>query len=79
MDESGDTQAGELLPRPDPTRLTSAALIREITTLREQVFREMVALREILQTRLDGMDKALQLLQRAGTKCRPRLTCASRR
>ena len=42
---------GDLLPRPDPTRLTT-----------DQLRREMSALREILTARLDGMDRATTLL-----------------
>jgi hypothetical protein len=43
----------ETRPSPDPTVLTS-----------QQLFRELLSLRTILETRLDGMDKALFLLQR---------------
>jgi hypothetical protein len=42
---------GELLPRPDPTRLTT-----------DQLRRELSALREILTARLDAMDRATSLL-----------------
>jgi hypothetical protein len=42
---------GELLPRPDPSRLTT-----------DQLRRELSALREILTARLDGMDTATELL-----------------
>src|ERR1700683_3253958 len=42
---------GELLPRPDPSRLTT-----------DQLRRELSALREILTARLDGMDRATALL-----------------
>jgi hypothetical protein len=41
-------------PVPDPTFLTTQQLIREIKTARE-----------IIETRLDGMDKAIELLQAA--------------
>lgn len=44
--------SAERLPIPDPTRLTSQAL-------REAI----VALKDVIYTRLEGMDKALQLLQ----------------
>jgi hypothetical protein len=43
--------AGTLVPRPDPTRLTT-----------EQLLRELASLREIFETRLDGMDKAATVL-----------------
>jgi hypothetical protein len=42
---------GTLVPRPDPTLLTT-----------EQLRRELAALRELLETRLDDMDKATELL-----------------
>ncbi len=50
-------------PNPDPTVLTTAALIREIATAREVVEAELKGLRGILETRLAGMDKAIELLQ----------------
>jgi len=40
------------VPIPDPTLLTTQQLLREIT-----------ALRELFETRLDGMDKAITLIQ----------------
>jgi hypothetical protein len=43
--------AGTLLPRPDPTRLTT-----------EQLLRELANVREIFETRLNGMDKAATVL-----------------
>jgi len=43
---------GDVLPVPDPTLLTTQQLLREIN-----------GLREVIQTRLDGMDKAIELLQ----------------
>jgi len=49
----------ETRPSPDPTALTSA-----------QLFRELSSLRAILETRLDGMDKAIALLQRASERQR---------
>lgn len=48
VDEHGDVR-----PIPDPTVLTT-----------RQVIRETDALREIIETRLDGNDKAIELLQR---------------
>jgi hypothetical protein len=47
-----DWMEGDRRPIPDPTLRTTEALLREIASLRELVF-----------TRLDGMDKAVQLLQ----------------
>ncbi len=42
--------AGEWRPVPDPTKLTT-----------DQLRRELAALREIIETRLDGMDRAIGL------------------
>jgi len=46
----GTGSAGEWRPIPDPTKLTTEQLRREVATLRE-----------ILETRLDGMDRATEL------------------
>ena len=46
----GTGSAGEWRPIPDPTKLTTEQLRREVATLRE-----------ILETRLDGMDRAIAL------------------
>ena len=42
--------SAEWMPVPDPTKLTT-----------EQLRRELAALREIIETRLDGMDRATEL------------------
>lgn len=52
IDDDGNDRVPGLVPRPDPTILTTQALAREIASLKEIIF-----------TRLDGMDKALNLLQ----------------
>lgn len=49
--ESRDGATGDLVPRPDPTLLTT-----------QQLLREMSALKELLFTRLEGMDRATDLL-----------------
>lgn len=75
MDNESEHEAAfgpyvERRPVPDPTAATTASLLREISALQ----RESSSLRELLMaiingldskftTRLDGMDKALQLLQ----------------
>ena len=53
----------ELVPRPDPTRLTSEAINRatdmfrrEITALRELHDKDLTALRDLLDARLSAMD-----------------------
>lgn len=50
-------EPAESRPVPDPTTLTTQQLIREIG-----------AVREIIETRLDGMDKAIELLQKSSDK-----------
>lgn len=42
-----EPNGGDIRPRPDPTSLTSAAILREIA-----------ALEKVIETRLDGMDRA---------------------
>jgi hypothetical protein len=51
-------QAGDSRPIPDPTELTNAAFER----MTEQVRRDLSGLRELIETRLDSMDKATELL-----------------
>lgn len=51
--------SGDIRPVPDPTALTS-----------QQLFRELGALRAIIETRLDGMDKALEVFQKDRDKSR---------
>jgi hypothetical protein len=50
-DKENSSEAGDWTPRPDPTLLTTAQLRQEVGTLRE-----------ILEARLDAMDKATSLL-----------------
>jgi hypothetical protein len=57
MDSTGST------PRPDPTILTTQQLLREIATSREVVEKTLEGFRTVLETRLDGMDKAISLTQ----------------
>lgn len=45
-----DDPGKDWIPRPDPTRLTT-----------EQLYREIASLKEVIFTRLDGTDVALQL------------------
>lgn len=54
---------GDIRPRPDPTLLTTQQLIREIGALRETLETRMDAINTKIETRLDGMDKAIELLQ----------------
>jgi hypothetical protein len=50
-------RSGDVRPIPDPTRLTT-----------EQLNREIAALREIIETRLSGSDRAVRLLQDTADK-----------
>jgi hypothetical protein len=49
---NNDPHSGDLRPIPDPTVLTTQQLLREIQSVRE-----------IFETRLDGYDKAINLIQ----------------
>lgn len=57
-----------LVPVPDPTALTTAALIREIDSLRERTTHDNLMLREIVETRLNANDAALHLLRQTVEK-----------
>jgi len=59
---------GDVRPVPDPTRLTTEQLNREIAALREASERGLDAVREIIATRLDGNDRAIRLLQEAADR-----------
>jgi hypothetical protein len=47
----------------DPTPLTTAALGREVSNLKEMVTREIESLKETIVTRFGGMDEATKLLR----------------
>jgi hypothetical protein len=61
---------GENIPIPDPSLATTRQLYREILSLREllevklnSAGNDAALIRNIIETRLDGMDKAIKLLQ----------------
>lgn len=56
------------VPDPDPTVRTVEQLQRDIGATREIVEANGKATREVLETRLAGMDKAIELLQRTADK-----------
>ncbi len=58
-----DQVEGNWTPRPDPTTLTTAALLRENAALREVLVSRMDGQRDVIDARLAGMDKAITLLQ----------------
>jgi len=51
------------VPVPDPTVLTTQALLREIEGLRERSSHDNTMLRELIEARLDGNDQAIVLLR----------------
>jgi hypothetical protein len=55
--------AGSLMPVPDPTKLTTDA----VQAATEQYRREMASLRELLETRLNAMDKPSSCASRPPT------------
>jgi chromosome segregation ATPase len=50
-------------PVPDPTLLTTQQLLREVAQLRTEFAEQIGSVQTILETRLNGMDKAIELLQ----------------
>jgi hypothetical protein len=50
----------DVTPRPDPTKLTTEALLREIAGLREFVLGEIGHVREISQTKFSAIDRQLE-------------------
>jgi hypothetical protein len=52
-----EASSTDLIPRPDPTRLTTDA----VNAATAQWRRDLEALRELIETRLDGMDRAIEL------------------
>jgi hypothetical protein len=50
-------------PVPDPTVLTTAALAQAIAALREILEARMEGQKEVFETRLNGMDRAIALVQ----------------
>ena len=75
---AGDTErpvGGLNIPVPDPSLLTTRALQREIFALRELIEVKLGSsvatgdlIRAVIETRLDGMDKAIRLLQDTADK-----------
>jgi hypothetical protein len=57
LGEMTSDEKGGSRPVPDPTLLTTQQLLREVATSRE-----------IIETRLDAMDKAIELLQRGADR-----------
>lgn len=53
------------VPNPDPTVRTVEQLQRDIQALRDLLEAKNDGVREVFETRLNGMDKAIQLLQEA--------------
>lgn len=75
MAEAKPPREDGLIPVPDPTRLTTEQLQREIFGLREllevklgEASSAVDLVRKIIETRLDGMDEAIRLLQDTADK-----------
>jgi hypothetical protein len=63
VDDRGDprgTGSDTWTPRPDPTVLTTAQLLRELAALRELLETRVDALDRLLSRRMDDADKAIQ-------------------
>jgi Fe2+ transport system protein B len=56
------------VPNPDPTIRTQENLLREIATATELVEARIDGLKSVLETRLNGMDKAIELVQKQTDK-----------
>jgi hypothetical protein len=63
-------EGGDLVTRPDPSRLTTAQLFREIALVSDRFDSRTAALRELLETRLAGIDRATELSALAGVASR---------
>ncbi len=59
---------GDIKPIPDPTVLTTQQLQREIFTARELVEVRIQGFRDTIETRLEGMDKAISLVHEHSEK-----------
>jgi hypothetical protein len=64
-DEDGRQMAGgaDTFPRPDPTVLTTQAVRRDISALREVLEAEIEGQEKVFEGRFVAMDKAIELLQ----------------
>jgi len=58
----------DIVPRPDPTVLTTEALHREIAALREAVSGEALAARELVEEQFRGVQTQFDLIERANEK-----------
>jgi len=67
------------VPVPDPTVLTTQALLREIESLRTHSTHDNNMLRELIETRLDGNDQAVALLRTTTDKIPYSIDAAIRR
>lgn len=69
----------ETRPNPDPTVLTTQALLREVESLRDSSRHETSMLRELIETRLNGNDQAVALLRTTTDKFPAAIADAVRR
>lgn len=62
------------VPVPDPTVLTTQQLLREIATSREVVEVMIAGIKSTIETRLNAMDKAIELLHESNSQLPKQLT-----
>jgi len=62
-----DAQGGST-PRPDPTLLTTQQLLRELGLQGDRFDAALAATEKVISTRLDGMDKAIELSRLANDR-----------
>jgi hypothetical protein len=67
-DQRRSEQSGERPPVPDPTLLTTQQLLRELLNLRELMQTKIDGNHSALLARFEGMDKAIELIQRSADK-----------
>lgn len=61
--QASPSRHDEWRPSPDPTLLTTAALMREVAALRELIEAKSAGQYGIFEARFEGMDRAVRLLQ----------------
>lgn len=64
----GPAASSITVPTPDPTQLTTEQLRREISWLRELLQDRVTGSREVIEVRLNSMDRAVTLIQDAFNK-----------
>ena len=68
VQNNNNNRPREVVPTPDPTRLTTEQLLREIASSREIVETQVKGAIDAISARLAGNDKAIELLQKSADK-----------